>query len=652
MPSRSLITSGLIVLAAGLLPTVAPVLHAAPTTYVHATDPGCLGNSPCFPDIESGLQNVDHGGTVVLLSDITGSIRDTEGRQNITLMGMPDTIEVSSQILLEEVVTGWTIRDLVITNSCILEDISGSVTIDNVTANIIKVGDLTQDTTAAITMRNNTVRGDGNLAIMGLPGQSLGGTILVEDNVAGSVRIQLNVDAGPATTLDSTVTIIDNQLVNAGSVSVVGNGTSGVGGINGPVDYIRNTSSALDAKFGVLTFGNVTGDIAGHVSLIDNQLAWLAILTTGSISGGMDQLTATGNLVEALEVVANGGPIDGPVLIRDNEVLDLGGFTGLDNPLLLIDGAGIGDIIVETNTAPDADIVVRATDAVVYGEARMAGNSAGLLTLDSRGGDFAQPFEVVGNFLKTSNDPRLSKLTIRAQSGGDGAGGTIQGNSADELIVNFEGFLTGDLTTTGNLVREQSTLLASGNIAASHSLTGNDLAGAILINGLDSLVRFNRLAGDIAVIQGTTVDATLNWWGCDEGPGQPGCAEPTTAGFPVDPWLTFDGDAVCDGNRAVATFDLWTASDASTPAGNTTPGLVTVTSPDGTVLDNPVNLVDGAGCSTVLVPAGDPSISMQLDSETVVAIADCQTPTVLPVCGIFTDGFESGDTAAWSNTVP
>lgn len=614
-----------------------------------------MGSTPCFEDVESALQNVDDGGTVILLSDITGSIRNTESRQNITLMGVSDTIEVATQILLEEPVTGWTIKDLQITNSCIIQDVVGSIVIDNVTANIIKVGDLTQDTTADITVRNSTVRGDGAISIIGAPGASLDGSVLVENNVAGSPRIQLNVDAGPPTTLDASVTIVGNQFISGGGISVLGNGTSGLGGINGAIEYSHNSSTAADAKFGVITFGNVTGDIAGPVTLDDNQLAWLAVLTTGSIAGGIGPLTVTNNTVEALEFVANGGAIAGPVLIRDNEVLDLGGATGLDNPLVLIDGEGLGEVTIENNMAPDADIVARATDGVVAGAARIVGNRAGLLTLDSRGGDFGEPFVVVGNFLPAAADPRLSKMTIRTQSVGDGVGGIIGGNSADELIVNFEGFLTGDLTTSGNLVREQSTLISTGNLGgANHIVSGNDFRGSILINGLDSLVRFNRLSGDISVIQGTTVDASLNWWGCNAGPGEPGCSEPQTAGLPVTPWLTFNAEAVCLGSRAVATFDVLTASDASTPSGNVTPGTVFVATVDGTVINSPVSLTAGAGCSNINVQEGvdEPAISILFDAETVLSVPDCMPGSPLPPCALFADGFESADTSAWSITVP
>jgi hypothetical protein len=641
-----------LLLAAAALP-----VGAAPTTYLHETDANCLGNSPCYQEIEEALQNVNHGGTVIVLSDITGSIRSTQGRQNITLMGSPSSIVVNTQILLEEVVTGWTIKNLEMVTSCIIEDVAGSITLENVTANIIKIGDLTQDTVADIVVRDSTARGTGPLSVIGAPGSSLAGSVLLENNQAGATNVKLHVAAGPPTLLSADVSIVGNVTVNGGGVSILGESTSGSGGITGAVEYSNNVGTALDAKFGVITFGNVTGDISGPVTFLDNDLAWLALLTTGSIAGGvLGEVTMSGNLVEALEIVTNGGPIAGPLLIEGNQVLDLGGHTGLDNPLVLVDGDdGLGDATISSNMAPDADIVARAESGVVSGTVRMIANTAGLLTVDSRGGDFGDPVEVIGNFLPPSTDPRLSKLTIRALTG-DGVGGLVSGNTSDELIINFEGFLDGDLVTTGNVVREQLTVVSNGNLnGATHTMNGNDFQGANLINGIDSTVQFNRFGGDVSVIQGTSVDATLNWWKCNEGPGAPGCSDALTAGFPVSPWLTFSGDTACSGSTAVATFDVLTASDASPTVGNVTPGTVVVTSFDGTVLDNPVELAGGAGCSRVNVLPGEtnPLVQMSLDSEFVAAADDCTTGPPPPPCStIFADGFESGDTSAWAVTVP
>ncbi len=384
-----------------LLAGVAASVDAAATTYLHETDPDCLGNSPCYLEIEEALQNVNNGGTVVVLSDISGSIRSTEGRRDITLTGMPGPVVVSTQILLEEVVTGWTIKNLEMVTSCIIEDVAGSITLENVTANIIKIGDLTQDTVADIVIRDSTVRGTGPLSVIGAPGSSLGGSLLIENNEAGAINVKLNVAGGPPTLLSADVSVLGNLTVNGGGISILGDPTSGAGGITGAIEYVGNTSTAPDAKFGVITFGNVTGNISGPVTFHDNDLAWLALLTTGSDAGGvLGPITMTGNRVEALEIVTNNGPVAGPVRIEDNEVLDLGGHTGLDNPLLLLDGdEGLGETNISDNTAPDADIVARADDGVVSGAVRMIGNTAGLVTVDSRGGDFGAPVVVVGNFL-------------------------------------------------------------------------------------------------------------------------------------------------------------------------------------------------------------------------------------------------------------
>jgi hypothetical protein len=46
----------------------------------------------------------------------------------------------------------------------------------------------------------------------------------------------------------------------------------------------------------------------------------------------------------------------------------------------------------------------------------------------------------------------------------------------------------------------------------------------------------------VQILNAATVDGTLNWWGCPEGPGQANCAT-TTPGVLFEPWLTSKPDA-------------------------------------------------------------------------------------------------------------
>ncbi len=45
----------------------------------------------------------------------------------------------------------------------------------------------------------------------------------------------------------------------------------------------------------------------------------------------------------------------------------------------------------------------------------------------------------------------------------------------------------------------------------------------------------------IQILNAATVDGTLNWWGCAEGPGKASCAT-TTPGVLYEPWLTSKPD--------------------------------------------------------------------------------------------------------------
>ncbi len=219
------------------------------------------------------------------------------------------------------------------------------------------------------------------------------------NNTAGALNVKVNVEPGPTTDLDADIIMSENVTVNGGGISILGVDAAGYGNINGSIVYSKNTGTAPDAKFGVILYGDVSGDISGPIRFHANDLSWLAVLTTGSSGGAIGSLTMTNNLVESLEFEAIGGPILGPVIMRGNRVLDLGGATGLDNPLILLHGSdGMGRVTIENNIAPDADLVVRASNGLFSGEAVLRNNTAGLLTLDSQASAFSEVFEVVGNF--------------------------------------------------------------------------------------------------------------------------------------------------------------------------------------------------------------------------------------------------------------
>ncbi len=635
---------------AAFLTSLPLAVFSAPTTYVHPTDPACLGNSPCYTTMAQALDNVDNDGTVVVLADTTEVLNDTHGKRNITLEGDPGTLTVDANVnLADAMLNGWTIRDLNFTGAVVIGNITGSLTLEDMSTTAIKIGEFTQDTDATILVKGVTILsgGFGSIWVEADPGFDIDGSITIEDNDnVKAININVHAADDPAI-LAADIVISGNNIDVGGGVRLLGEESSGSGQISGSISISDNTMSALDGKFGVIVHGNVTGDITGPVTFHNNDAAWLACLTTESIEGSIGRVTFTDNTVEALELVTNGRPLYGPVLVSGNQIFERDGPWALPTPIVLVDGFGIiGDVTVENNTGSEADFRVRSSDGVFEGEARIIDNTALQLSLESLGGPYLLPFTVTGNELPQTDDP-FSKITIETQTEGNMPGGTVTGNTCDWLRVIIGGSLTGPLTTSDNIVREQATFLASGGQGAGlHTVTGNDFQGTSFYLDIDSLVRFNRHGGDVTVIAGTSTDARYNWWGCNEGPGAPGCSEPRTAGFSYTPWLLFNVHARCNiwPNFRID-FDLLTASDGSSPSGNVTPSTVTVSTSDGIVNASPVPLVNGAGTTTIALFRGVHAVTTtsDLDFESVVSTRDCPTADEL-----FSDGFETGDESAWS----
>jgi hypothetical protein len=621
---------------------------AQTTTWVHATDPTCGGNSPCFATLSLGIENVADGGTVIVMASAVDKINNTHGKQNVTVRGVDDTIQLTGNVNLQadDPAVGWTLQDLNFTLGIVIRTIAGSITVDNVGAAALRIGPLTQDTTADILIRGVTMQqGIGALiSVIAENGADLGGSITIE-NCVGIYAININADIGPANpaVITSNIQILGNDVFKGGGVNVRGIDFSGNGSITGPVVFSGNNMSDLEGKFGVTLFGNVTGEISGPVTFDDNRGGWLAVLTTSTPDGSIGELNLTHNTVEALEVVATGA-LGGPIQVLGNSILDLGGGTQLDNPLLLLDGSPLsGSLVVENNLGPQADMVARSSAGALTGAVQLLGNTAAVLTLDSRDGDITQPFTVSGNTLPAAAAPQ-STLTLRSLNGGDTAGGTVSGNRTDRLTLSFAGQLTGGLSTTGNVVRDVATLWATGGPGPGiHTVTGNDFRGESSFNGMHATVRFNRMGDRMSVVAGATVDGRYNWWGCNAGPNQPGCSTATNNVFQLTPHLTFRSDLVsCAPPSLPVGFDLLAASDGAQPAGNVTPGTVTVTTSAGTVSGSPATLGGGSGSASVALPMGasQATITTQLDNESVVLGWPCASQ-------IFADGFESGDTSAW-----
>ena len=640
---RCVVVSWLAGLACMLLATV---LEAAPQVYVHHTDGTCGGLSPCYPNIDQGVQNVDNGGEVIVLSNGADAVLQNRGKTGLTIRGDVPTRTITGGVnITGGTTTGWEFRDLIFTAGMLVKNIATSLTIENLTTTGMQIGSFTQDTNAAIVVRNVTMGGNPQalISIISDPGVDIGGSITIEDcNDLRAINIISLVAVGDPADITANVTIARNDVSHGPRIIVNSNGPVGTGEISGTIRFEENTMSPSNGKFGVSHNGNASGPITGHVIVRDNDAAWLAVVSTNSLGGSIGQVTVERNILHAVEISSRDAPLFGPILVDDNEIVD----RGLVEPVRIqVDGEPIlGNVTITDTTGSAAFIAVQNFDTNGSGTWQVVDNDALRLAVDSTGGSIAGPITVSGNVLPPANAPN-SSLTVRTLAGGDLGPGLISDNVLDTIQFGVDGSLAANFRTTANVVRENASFIASGAVGPGlHMVDGNDIDGPTYFDGMTTDASFNRFGGFVTRVAGAFVDATNNWWGCNEGPGEPGC-ESSTPSLPSDPWLVLRNQMLCTSvSSGTIAFDLLEASNGTQPAGNNTPGLVDVSTTIGTVMPASVALVGGAGQSQVDWPdATMPTVSTQLDSEVVEWSGECQEL-------IFSDGFESGDTTLWSTS--
>ncbi len=533
---------------------------AAPSTWVHPTDPACGGHSPCYSNIAAAVTNVDNGGTVTVLANMADNILSTQGKTGVTVKGNTPSITLTGGVnVASGVTTGWTIRDLIFTAGFGITDLATSLTVQNVTTTGMTLGQFSQDTNAAIDIQNVTMPGGigAVISILASPGWDIGGSITIANCIGlYAVNVNTNVATGNPASLTANISISGNQLSNGGNIVVQGNGTIGTGNISGAVSVTNNTMSPLVGKFGLTIWNTASGNITGPVTFTGNTGAWLAVLTSDStIGGSIGQITATNNDVEAIEIEAKGGALAGPIDVNANNVINKGGGTG-GAPYILVQGAPItGTTTVRNTTGAAAQINVASVTSNLTGAVTMSGNSASRMTLDSQGGSITQPFSLTNNTMPAGVSP-ASTFTIRTLAAGNIVGGTLSGSTFDTLQFDVAGGLTGALAITGNVFRTAANLLASGGSVGPgvNTMTGNDFRGTTYLQRFNSVINFNRQVGALTNTTTApvgTVDAKKNWWRCNTGPGT-GCGT-TNVGPPnYTPWLKFSSTATC-----ATTFEVW-----------------------------------------------------------------------------------------------
>jgi hypothetical protein len=273
-------------------------------------------------------------------------------------------------------------------------------------------------------------------------------------------------------------------------------------------------------------------------------------------SGAIFELSATRDVIDGFRLESAGdatgiqlGQGNSEALIEDNVFSAFAGkaVAGIfEKPTLrhnVVSGSAVG---FESNTRAAVGASVDAngfTGTSVYDVAFLKGGTGIVITRNGRsdgGGVFAY---LLGASQAQVSDNGVADIEAPAiYLGGGDYGTTIQRNS----LTGIDGTSEGAIAIADELgfgANRRATIV--GNIL-SGNLRGITFAESSAGSVFD--VHFNRIVGNeidgLVNFEGSfaAVDATNNWWGCNAGPGSPGCD--TVEGAAVyDPWLVLSVSA-------------------------------------------------------------------------------------------------------------
>jgi Bacterial Ig-like domain (group 3)/Right handed beta helix region/Periplasmic copper-binding protein (NosD) len=332
---------------------------------------------------------------------------------------------------------------------------------------------------------------------------------------------------------------------------------------------VEGNTSTSNFGFGILTGLGTTGTQILN-NIIQNNIAGISLANTG-----VTQMVIRHNLIRNNN---QPGPVSGTGLYSDQ--FSAGGI--LSNVL-------IADNLFSNNQGSDVFIVptsvaFAATNITVQDNASTgAGNFAVFATVTS------------------------SSILRNVVSGSAGSTIVVGGST--------------NVTVAGNLLSGGST----------RGIRIFDLAGTGVNTGLlihhNSITNFGGNGIDVDPTSvAATVNAENNWFGCNAGPGQPGC-ETAIGDVDTNPWLVLTITAIPNtvtvGGTSSVTASLRRNSDGVDTSGQGLVGdglSVAFAAVDGTIAPSPVTMTSANAASTfTATTSGSGSASATLHSQTVAA---------------------------------
>lgn len=680
----------LLLVVAALLVSVAPA--AAVNCRVPADRPtivSALGDSGCDPIIiASGTYNegpLTVSRSVTIQGPNVGIPGTAPREAEATITGASDGFRLSAGTITIDglqiavaagaVVATGTPTGVTVANSVISGNVgvtvatTGGILFDAnlVTATGIGIGlEVRSSGAAPVVVRDNVIEGavntQGGTSVLaaGINVQNAGGPVSITTNTVTGARVGLAATFMNAYGIQ-VITGMSGAVVADNSVSETGcdfDGCTAYGifvfatfGSGGPID-VRGNAVVGTHAVGVASINSANGIFA---------------LTDGALqaSGNTVRLTlATSNsIASAAGLQAFSDSPSVPATVTDNRVITTLASSGTSiataNGLIAgrdADVVATGNDVQETyGVGPTGDGA--AVTAFSFERSATAANNT-VVGVDGAG------VLAAGAVDASATGNRVSKGASPGVSVGGGTGtGLAEGNVVLDAtgagIILTSGYMPATvLRAHGNHVeRAGGPALRISNLSMPFTgtvdVSGNTALDSASGVGIDSTIeiasaasvsaRFNRIVGNEVGIDHLGkgfIGATDNWWGCNEGPGQPGCdgvvvADSVNASVDADPWLTLRAiaptssapDAVAVAGDLTLNSDGQATSSEGTLPDETSVGFATTL---GTLSPPAAGTVDGVARSTLSSDAaGMVTVTVSLDNASASTSIDLKANELL-----------------------
>jgi len=343
---------------------------------------------------------------------------------------------------------------------------------------------------------------------------------------------------------------------------------------------LQGETSAIQFGFAVLIGAGTSGT---HIlnNIIQNNIAGISLANSGA-----SQLVIRHNLIQNNN---NAGPVSGTGIYTDQ----------------FNDGGTMSNVLIDANA--------------------FSGNSNGDILL-----------------APTSPAPSLTNITIQDNTSTNAGNVILLAGATNATIV--RNVITNSVGSSILIASPSVNVTVASNLLSgggSRGIRSFDIGAGGVNTGL--LIHHNSItnfgADGIVIDPGTTpptpVDAQNNWFGCNAGPGQPGC-ETVTGNIDADPWLVLTIAASPTTVPRTTTSSIDAALTQNSDGADTTlqgvvrDGLsIAFTSTGGTIAPTPVTMTSGHAAATfTATTVGPGSASATLHSQTVtVPITVTLAPT-------------------------